>query len=274
LKLAIVGLGLIGTSIALATRRAAPDTTLIGVDHGDVIRHPRIVEIFDVAITEPAVIADADLTVLATPVNVIVETLSQVRHIAPNARITDTGSTKRAIVAAARAAQLSNFVGGHPMAGSEHTGPDAARADLFDARPWFLVGSPDDELRRFIQHLGATAVFMADDGSTHDQLMAAVSHLPQVVASALMARVGEAAGADGLAFAGSGLRDTTRLAASEARVWESILSTNADTLRPLLLELAQDLERIAAGLGDTAAVRRLFGMANLHRRELTGRTSR
>ena len=273
MKLAIVGLGLIGTSVALATRRASPDTTLIGVDHVDVIRHPRIVDTFTLATTELSVVADADLVVLATPVNVILETLRELREIAPRARIMDTGSTKRAIIAAAREAQLAQFVGGHPMAGSEHTGPDAARADLFDARPWFLVGTTDVELRQFVQRLGATPVFMQDDGSEHDRLMAAVSHLPQVVVSALMARIGETVGADGLAYAGSGLRDTTRLAASEARVWESILSTNADALRPLLLALAHDLESLAAGLSDTAAVRRFFGIANLHRRELTGRTS-
>jgi prephenate dehydrogenase len=100
-----------------------------------------------------------------------------------------------------------------------------------------------------------------------------VSHLPQVVATALMLRVGEAVGHDGLAYAGAGLRDTTRLAESGASVWESVLATNADTLRPLLLELADDLRHIAGGLNDSAAVRRLFGTANLYRREFTGRSS-
>jgi prephenate dehydrogenase len=275
LKLAIVGLGLIGTSVALATRRAWPDATLVGVDRADVIRHPRIVDLFTVATTELTVVAEADLIVLSTPVDVILETIPRLRDIAPHARVMDTGSTKRSIVAAARAAQLANFLGGHPMAGSENTGPDAGRADLFDARPWFLIGeSAAANTGRFVQQLGATPVYMNDDGSAHDRLVAAVSHLPQVVVSALMARVGEAVGPDGLAYAGGGLRDTTRLAASEARVWESILATNADALQPLLLDLARELERIAVRLHDSTAVRRLFGMANLHRRELTGRTSR
>ncbi len=275
MKLAIVGLGLIGTSVALATRRAWPDATLIGVDRADAIRHPRIVDLFTVATTELTVVAEADLIVLSTPVDVILETIPRLRDIAPRARVMDTGSTKRAIVAAARAAQLANFVGGHPMAGSENTGPDAGRADLFDTRPWFLIGeSAAVNIGPFVQQLGATPVYMNDDGSAHDRLVAAVSHLPQVVVSALMARVGEAVGPDGLAYAGSGLRDTTRLAASQARVWESILATNADALQPLLLDLARELERIAGSLHDSTAVRRLFGMANLHRRELTGRTSR
>lgn len=156
------------------------------------------------------------------------------------------------------------------MAGSDRTGPDAARADLFDARPWFLVGeSPAAlEVGAFARTLGATPLFLADDGSRHDELMAAVSHLPQVVVSALMARVGETVGHDGLHYAGSGLRDTTRLAGSEASVWESILSSNADSLAPLLRELAADLNQIANHLHDNGAIRRLFGLANMYRRDL------
>jgi prephenate dehydrogenase len=103
--------------------------------------------------------------------------------------------------------------------------------------------------------------------------MAAVSHLPQLVVSVLMARVGETVGSEGLAFAGTGLKDTTRLAGSEARVWESVVGTNADALRPLLMELAADLERIAGQLDDPSAMRRLFGMANMYRRNVTGQTS-
>jgi prephenate dehydrogenase len=269
-RTAIVGLGLIGTSIALAIRRTRPEGTLIGVDRGDVITHPRIVETFTTAVTDLAVVADAELVILATPVNAILETLPQLYSIRPDLRITDTGSTKRAIIDAARDAGLSAFVGGHPMAGSDRTGPDAARADLFDTRPWFLIGTPPrlNEVAAFVQQLGATPVFMTDDGAVHDRVMAAVSHLPQVVVSALMARVGETVGADGLVFAGSGLRDSTRLAGSEATVWESVLATNADALAPLLRELAVDLEKIASQLKEPSAVRRLFGLANLYRREL------
>jgi prephenate dehydrogenase len=272
LRIAIVGLGLIGTSIALATRRHQLDATLIGIDRPDVIRHPRVVETFTVATTELAAVGDADLIVLATPVNTILDTLPALPAMAPRAHVTDTGSTKRAILDRARSAGLSTFVGGHPMAGSDQSGADAARADLFDARPWFLIGgaAPVAEVGEFVQRLGATPVFMKDDGAQHDRLMAAVSHLPQLVVSALMDRVGETVGSEGLAFAGSGLKDTTRLAGSEARVWESVVATNADALRPLLMELAGDLEKIAGQLDDPSAMRRLFGMANLYRRNLMG----
>jgi prephenate dehydrogenase len=266
----IVGLGLIGTSIALAIRRRQPDATLIGVDNADVIRHPRIVETFSVASTELSAILPAEIVVLAAPVSAIVSVLPWIKDIAPSALVLDTGSTKRVIVKAAGDAGLKRFVGGHPMAGSDRSGADAARADLFDARPWFLIGDPSvaGEAGGFVQRLGATPIFLSDDGTQHDRLMAAISHLPQVVTTALMARVGETVGRDGLAYAGTGLRDTTRLAGSEAKVWESILSTNTDALRPLLIQLASDLEQIADQLDDASAVRRLFGLANMYRREL------
>jgi prephenate dehydrogenase len=270
LTVAIVGLGLIGTSIALALRRAQPDAAIVGIDRDDVIRHPRIVDTFSAAATELDAVAAADIVVLATPVDVILQIIPAIQHIANDALVLDTGSTKRAILAAARDAGLSRFVGGHPMAGAEQSGPDAARIDLFDGKPWFLMGdaSAAMEAGAFVQRLGATAIFLTDDGSGHDRLMAAISHLPQVVASALMARVGETAGSEGLAYSGTGLRDTTRLAASEARVWESVLATNADSLAPLLKELARDLDGFADRLQDGHAVRRLFGLANLYRRNL------
>jgi len=275
LRIAVVGLGLIGMSIALAIRRAQLDATLIGVDHLEVARHPRVVETFTTSTPALDAVADADLIIVATPVQAIIETLPRLAAIAPGTVVTDAGSTKRAIMRAAQAAGLAQFVGGHPMAGSDRTGPDAARADLFDARPWFLIGAPAavTEIGGFVRSLGATPVFMSDDGSEHDRTMAAISHLPQVVVSALMARVGETIGPDGLVYAGSGLRDTTRLAASEASVWQSVLATNADALQPLLLQLAADLQAIAGDLDDPASVRRLFGLANMFRRSLTGQTS-
>jgi prephenate dehydrogenase len=268
--LAIVGLGLIGTSIALAWRRRYPNAVVVGVDTAEVICHPRIFETVSRASTDLAAVARAETVVLAAPVGAIVEMLPTIAGIARDALVVDTGSTKRAVLAAARSAGLTRFVGGHPMAGSERTGPDAARADLFDARPWFLIGRAPSafEAGTFVRQLGATPLFMNDDGSEHDQVMAAVSHLPQVVATALMARVGETVGRDGLSHAGTGLRDTTRVAGSEARVWESVLGTNADALRPLLLKLSEDLQTIAGQLDDPAAIRRLFGLANMYRKEL------
>jgi prephenate dehydrogenase len=253
LKLAIIGPGLIGTSVAMAARRAWPDVELIEVDRDRSI----------------ATVSGAEIIVLATPVDTIIEILrNESRHFGEGL-VLDAGSTKRAIVAAAREAGVANFVGGHPMAGAARSGSSAARADLFDGRPWFLVPPVDRgplaRAREFVEALGATAVVLDDDGREHDRIMAAVSHLPQVVASVLMTVVGNAAGERGLEWAGTGLRDTTRLAASDAAVWESILGTNAVELRPLLLELADKLLQAADELDDAEALRELFATANRYR---------
>ena len=114
---------------------------------------------------------------------------------------------------------------------------------------------------KFVEALGAKPVVLADHGEEHDRLMAAVSHLPQVTASALMAVVSRAVGEDNLQWAGNGLRDTTRLAGSDATVWQSILATNSQELRPLLKHLAAELDTFADRLEDAEAVRRLFDEA-------------
>jgi prephenate dehydrogenase len=113
-----------------------------------------------------------------------------------------------------------------------------------------------------VASLGAVPVEIHDDGAAHDRIVAAISHLPQVVATALLARVGESVGVDGMQYAGGGLRDTTRLAASHASMWAPILETNAPSVAPLLRALARDLESAADGLADRAQVEALFARAH------------
>lgn len=251
-KLAIVGDGLIGRSVQLAWRRRHPDALVVAVDRSD-----------DLSAIEPA-----DAVVLAAPVDSILAMLPQIARLASRARfVTDTGSTKQAILAAAAAAGLTRFVGGHPMAGGTGTGPANARADLFDRRPWFLLfGQTPADAREsaaaFVRDLGAEPIVLDDDGGEHDRLVAAISHLPQVMATALRALVGETVGVDGLRFAGAGLRDTTRLAASDASVWGPILATNAAAVAPLLRALARDLDTAADTLDDRTAIDRLFARAH------------
>jgi len=257
LTVAIIGRGLIGTSVGLAVRRAAPDVRLIELDKGDPLD----------------AIAGAELVVLATPVDVILDLVRDHTSSFGDAVVLDTGSTKGAIVAAAREAAVRNFIGGHPIAGAAASGPSAARADLFDGKPWFLIpafgqGTALDRARTFVEKLGAVPVIQHDEGRDHDRVMAAVSHLPQVTASALMCVVGEAVDRLGLVWAGSGLRDTTRLAQSSATIWESILATNAAELEPLMTALADRLREIAGQLKNPDAVRRLFSEANRWRDEL------
>jgi len=249
--LAVVGVGLIGQSVILAARRRWPAIEIRGLDREDGLDR----------------VAGADVVVLAMPVDAIIAALPRVAALAQaDALVMDTGSTKHAILAAADAAGLAGFVGGHPMAGGASSGPGHASADLFEGRPWFLIGRPAApeplaRASRWVEALGARAVTATDGGRAHDRLMAAVSHLPQVTASVLMTIAGDAAGPEGLAFAGPGLRDTTRLASSSADVWESILSTNGGELRPLIRALAARLADIADRLDDGDAVRRLFDSA-------------
>lgn len=253
MRIAIIGPGLIGRSISLAAHAAQRDLRIIEIDRGQPLEGARGV----------------DLIVLATPVDVTLDIIRTHTNILQDAFALDTGSTKQAIMAAARASGLTDFVGGHPMAGAATSGAGGARADLFHDRPWFLVphGASARALEtttRFVASLGAHPVLMDDDGTKHDRVMAALSHMPQVVASALM--VTAAAATSELQWAGAGLRDTTRLADSAGTVWQSILDTNAEHLRPLLLTLARDLESLAARLGDGRAVTELFDKANRARR--------
>ncbi len=247
--LVIVGPGLIGTSIGLAARRRWPDLQVRTIDRGEPL----------------SAIGGARVVVLAAPVDAILDCIPLLPGVvSPGTLILDTGSTKRAIMGAARAARLAQFVGGHPMAGG--TGVADASADLFDGRPWFLTSPESPEAvgmaTRLVEALGGKPIVLSDDGGEHDRLMAAVSHLPQVTASMLMTIVARAAGAEGLQWAGNGLRDTTRLAASPATTWQGILSTNHAELKPLLKLLASELSSLADRLDDPAAIQALFDEAN------------
>ena len=247
--LAIVGPGLIGTSVGLAARRRWPDLQVRTIDKGDSL----------------SAIGDALVVVLAAPVNAILEIIPKLPLVVSSkALVIDTGSTKHAILNAARSARIPHFVGGHPMAGGT-TAADA-RADLFDDRPWFLINpdAPDAVQRaaRLVQALGARPVVLTDRGEEHDRLMAAISHLPQVTATTLMAVIARAVGADNLQWAGAGLRDTTRLASSQGAVWESILASNSHELKPLMKYLASELASLADRLEDPQAVRAVFDEAN------------
>jgi prephenate dehydrogenase len=249
--LAVVGPGLIGTSVVLAAKRKWPALQTRTIDRSESLD----------------VIRRADVVVLATPVSATIEILAELRQLVdPAALVLDTGSTKRVILEKAKAAGVKAFVGGHPMAGGTTSGPAEARANLFDNAPWFLM-NPDapagviDRAAKFVDGLGARAVRLNDRGEYHDRLMAAISHLPQITASALMAVVGASVAREDFKWAGRGLRDTTRLASSPASMWESILATNRDEVRPLLKALAATLDEFADRLDDPSAIRDLFDAA-------------
>lgn len=249
-KIAIVGVGLVGGSIARAAARTWPSLEIVPIDEGD----------------EMARAAGADLVVLAAPILANIALLSQLpAHITSNTLVTDTGSTKRAMITAAQRVPALSFIGGHPMAGSARGGLAQARADLFDGRPWILTPpashAPDAlaRLERFVAGLGAVPHIMSPE--LHDRFVGAVSHLPQLTASALMHVVGRLAGDAGLELAGAGLHDTTRLATSPPGIWRDVAATNQDNLREAVDALIATLTELRDSLGSGQAIDEVFTSA-------------
>jgi prephenate dehydrogenase len=229
-RVAIVGRGLIGGSIELAVRERLPNVDVAALDRGDDL----------------AKVGSADLVVLAAPILDIIRLLETIRpHVAAQCVLTDTGSTKSAIVESAAGLR---FVGGHPIAGAAASGLAAARADLFAGCGWILTPAaatdPADVARvqQFVAGIGAHPRVI--DPAEHDRLFAYLSHLPQVVISALMHTVGTNAGVDGLALSGGGLRDSTRLAASPAGIWRDVIDTNRAQIAAALDEVIATLTEI------------------------------
>lgn len=267
-RIGIVGLGLIGGSLALACRRRWPRALVVGVDRNDVLEQAMVRHAIDVAADDLGMLSDVDLVVLCAPVEACIGLLPDLAPLVrADAVVTDVCSTKRALAAAAREhlAGGPTFIGGHPFAGAARSGIEYGSPELFAGRPWFLTpdanAATDDpagalaRLERWVTDLGAVPRRL--DAEEHDRLMASLSHVPQLVASVLMQVVGSAAGADGLALAGRGLRDTTRLSSSPADVWVDVFTTNRDDITPLLDEVIAQL----AALRDDAsgqALRRVF----------------
>src|SRR3954462_7356663 len=271
--IAIVGVGLIGGSVGLAARATWPGIRVIGIDARDVlVSAVALGAVTDTAGDVSAAVA-ADLVVLCAPVAVNAAMLAALApRLGPGVVVTDVGSTKRDIVAAAEAHGVKGFVGGHPLAGAATSGTASARDHLFRGRPWILTPSACsapvavERLRGFAVALGAMPTVL--DAVAHDRLMAYVSHLPQVVASALLETVGASVGESGLALSGPGLADTTRLAASPGGLWAGILAANADHVGEALAALESALARLRAGLADAASVETTFASAARWRRAI------
>jgi prephenate dehydrogenase len=278
-KIGIVGLGLIGGSIALAARRIWPTSLVIAVDRKDVLETAMRLHAIDVAADDLFVLAEADLVVLAAPVRQNLLLLDQLaEYVTQPAVVTDTGSTKRAMVdAARRLPSRFTFVGGHPLGGAAASGLEHARPNLFDGRPWLFTPSSEaggdalDKLLAFTRALGAIPRVLG--AAAHDRLLAFLSHLPQLTASALMQVVGDAVGEDGLSLAGRGLVDTTRLASSPPDIWQDVTATNGDEIAVALDTFIALLQELRGDLADGDRLNEVFVGAARWREKLTTETN-
>jgi prephenate dehydrogenase len=263
-RVAIVGVGLIGGSIGLALRSRGLAEEVVGVGRRPAVLEKAVaVGAIDRGTTNLVEgVAEADLVVVATPVGIIVDVVQAVAQLAPRASITDAGSTKAEICQALRpdadgsGLRPGRFVGSHPLAGGHRTGPEHARGDLFFGRT--VVVTPEDDtppglvqrMKEFWESLGAEVTLLSPE--EHDRALAATSHLPHLIASALAAATPE----EWLRLAATGWADTTRIAAGDAELWTQIFSQNRaavlDALRRFEHQLAVLDKAIAEG--DTAAL--------------------
>jgi prephenate dehydrogenase len=262
LRVSVVGVGLIGGSIALAARERA-GAHVTGFDPGDGVLAAALARgALDAGAGSVAeAVAEADAVFVAAPVAALPEAVRAVLAAAPDsAVVTDVGSTKRSVTAAV---DDPRFIGGHPLAGAETAGVEHARADLFAGATWYLTPAARTEgvlyerLHRLLSDLGARP--QALDPDTHDRLMAAVSHLPHVLANVLVAQAARALDAEGerLPHTGPSFRDATRVAGAPTAIWRDIYLSNADALGDLLDDTIERLTRVREALrsrdGDAVA---------------------
>lgn len=275
MRIAVIGVGLIGGSVALAAReRLAAAVT--GYDDAPAALEAALSGgvIHRAAGSMADAVQDAEAVFVAAPVGVLPGLIGAALAAAgEDCVVSDVGSTKRAIVAAHDDAR---FVGGHPLAGAETSGVQNARADLFEGATWYLTpgattsGVLYERLHRLLYGLGARPT--AIDPETHDRMLAAVSHLPHVLANVLVAQAAGTLAADSerLPAAGPSFRDATRVAGAPSAIWTDIYLSNRDALRA---EIDGALARLSAvrdalGAGDAAAVTAWNDAAGADRRRL------
>ncbi len=251
-----------GGSWGLALKRAGFRGRRVGVDTPEVLERALARGAIDEAARDlPAALNGADLVILATPVGRILDALSSLKaHAAPQALITDVGSTKRLITRRAQEifGEAPLFLGGHPLAGKERSGLEHAEADLFDGARYVLTPLDlrhleDARVKRFralVETLGARP-FVAE-AAAHDRAMAYLSHLPQLVSTALASLTAEQAAEEALPteLAAAGFRDLTRLADSPYALWRDICLTNIENIPSALEALIEKLETLKLHLSD------------------------
>jgi prephenate dehydrogenase len=261
-KVAILGVGLIGGSIGLAAReRAGAEVCGFDPDEGVRARAISLGAIDAQADDVQSAVRDADVVFAAVPVGALDEVVrAALAHAGPDCVVSDVGSTKRVVL---DVGCDERFIGGHPLAGAETSGVEHARADLFDGATWYLTpakgstaGVLYERLHRLLASFGARPA--AIDADTHDRLMACVSHLPHVLANLLVAQAASLLGEEPqrMPAVGPSFRDATRVAGANSAIWTDIYMSNREALVAAVDELAARVAEVRAWLcdGDGRAV--------------------
>src|SRR6266516_490385 len=275
-RLAVIGTGLIGASVALAAKRNdGVRVTGYDLDPAALAAAVKRGAVDEAAPSPAAAVAEAELALVAAPVTQLdVQVRALLDSSGDGCTVTDVGSTKSGVCAAARGS--ARFVGGHPVCGSEARGAEHASAELFDGATWFLTPATETDPVRyrlvhgFVSSLGATPV--AIDPEAHDRLVALTSHLPHALANALVNQAGgnRIEGHEPLAAAGGSLRDMTRVAGANPRIWVDIFLENAGPIRDSLAEHRRRVEQLEEALasGDAGFLARWIGEAAGNRRRM------
>lgn len=270
LHIRIVGSGLIGTSIALG---AAQQGHTLELEDKEPSTRQLAEDLLQPQISQ----GEPDLVVIATPPSHAWETLKRESQIYPQATFIDVASVKNNLLQDVESfTVISNrFLGTHPMAGREVAGPSSAQSDLFQGRAWIVTPTSQTEKKRqelvlsFIESLGATPYLMG--AAEHDLLLARISHLPQVLSTALAAAISQIEA--GLELSGQGLRDMTRIANSDGKLWSEILLSNKDEVMRAISEFTSQLEHLKTAISDqdSIAIENIFEKGKIGRGKVSGK---
>lgn len=280
-RVSIIGLGLIGSSIARAVRQNMPTVRLIGHDDDPAVR-ARVTAIDlvdDVADTAGAAVIDADLVILCVPVGAMRAVGEAIAADLPaDAIVSDVGSSKASVAAAlAEALPGATIIPAHPVAGTERSGPDAGFATLFRGR-WCILTPPDGaneaavvRLAAFWQGLGATVETM--DARHHDLVLAITSHLPHLIAYTIVGTASdleEVTQSEVIKYSAGGFRDFTRIAASDPTMWRDVFLSNREAVLEMLQRFSEDLTALQRAIrwGDGDALFDLFARTRAVRRSI------
>ncbi|WEX10062.1 prephenate/arogenate dehydrogenase family protein [Chelativorans sp. AA-79] len=281
-KIALVGIGLIGSSIARVVRREGlAGTVAISTRHPETLARARALDLGDAYFSSAAeAVTDADLVIVSVPVGASGDVAAEIAGaLKPGAIVSDVGSTKSSVIQqmAPKLPGTVHFIPGHPIAGTEHSGPDAGFAELFEGRWCILTPLPatDEEalerLTRFWERCGSRVDRM--DPEHHDMVLAIVSHLPHIIAYNIVGTADDletVTKSEVIKYSASGFRDFTRLAASDPTMWRDVCLHNKDAILEMLARFSEDLSALQRAIrwGDGEKLFELFARTRAVRRSI------